>query len=136
MATRKKEDVAAAIKAGNKALGAAIAAGDSKAAAALYTKGAKLLPANAPVQKGHAAIARFWKGAIEMGIRGVQLRTVDLDVHGSTGICSRRTTPLEPSLMVPATHRCGPWPVARAPGVAHSLRCDTPAGRLQRRTVT
>lgn len=84
MATKKKEDVAAAIKAGNKALAATIAAGDAKAAAACYTKTAKLLPANLPVQKGQAAIGRFWKGAIEMGIRGVQLRTVDLDVHGTT----------------------------------------------------
>jgi ketosteroid isomerase-like protein len=84
MATRKKEDVAAAIKAANKALGAALATGDAKAVAAKYTKTAKLLAANVPVQKGHAAIARFWQGAIDMGVSGAQLRTVDLDVHGNT----------------------------------------------------
>jgi len=84
MATKKKEDVAAAIKAGNKALGAAIKAGDGKAAAACYTKTAKLLPSNAPVQKGHGAIARFWQAAMDAGVRGATLRTVDLEVHGTT----------------------------------------------------
>ena len=84
MAIKKKEDVAAAIKAAKKALGTALAAGDAKAAATQYTKTTKVLPANAPVQKGRAAVARFWQGAIDMGIKGLQLRTVDLDVHGST----------------------------------------------------
>jgi len=84
MATKNNEDVAGAIKAANKALGVAIAAGDAKAVAAKYTKTAKLLPTNAPVQKGSAAIKRYWQGAIDMGIAGVRLRTVDLDVHGNT----------------------------------------------------
>ena len=84
MASKKKEDIAGAIKAANKALGATFKAGDAKAAAALYTKTAKLLPANAPLHKGHAAIARFWQGAMDMGIRGISLRTTDLEVHGTT----------------------------------------------------
>jgi ketosteroid isomerase-like protein len=84
MATAVKEDVNAAIKAGNAALAATIKAGDAKAAADKYTKTAKLLPPNVPVQKGQAAIRRYWQGAIDMGIAGVSLRTVDLDVHGAT----------------------------------------------------
>lgn len=84
MATKKKEDVGEAIKVANKALAAALKAGDAKAVAGKYTKTAKLLPANAPVHKGTAAIARFWKGAMDMGIRGAVLRTVDLEVHGTT----------------------------------------------------
>jgi len=84
MATKKKEDVAGAIKAANKALCDTLKAGDAKASAALYTKTAKLCPANAPVHKGHAAIRRFWQGAMDMGIRGGTLRTVDIEVHGTT----------------------------------------------------
>jgi len=84
MATKKNDAVAAAIKAANKGLMDDLKAGDAKAAAARYTKSAKLLPANAPVQKGHAAIRRFWQGVIDAGIRGGTLRTVDLEVHGST----------------------------------------------------
>jgi len=84
MATKKKQDVGAAIKAANKVLASTIKVGDPKAAAACYTKTAKLLPANAPLQKGHAAIQRFWRGAMDMGIRGLTLRTVDIEVHGTT----------------------------------------------------
>lgn len=84
MATKKREDVGAAVKAANKALGAAIKAGDAKGAAAKYSKTGKLLPPNAPTQKTSAAIARYWQGAIDMGISGVALRTVELEVFGTT----------------------------------------------------
>ncbi len=84
MATKKKEDIAEAIKTANKALMGDLKTGDAKAAAARYTKAAKLLPANAPVQKGQAAIRRFWQGVIDMGVRGGTLRTVDLEIHGTT----------------------------------------------------
>lgn len=84
MATKKDAEVIAAIKAGNKALGAAIKAGDANAAAALYTKTARLLPTDSPVLKSHAAIKRYWQGAIDMGVGGVSLRTVDVDVLGTT----------------------------------------------------
>ena len=84
MATKKKEDVGAAIKAANKVLAATFKAGDATASAACYTKTAKVLPANAPVQKGHNAIRKFWQGAMDMGIRGATLRTVNLEVHGTT----------------------------------------------------
>jgi ketosteroid isomerase-like protein len=84
MATAKKEDVSAAIKAGNAAIGAMLKTGDAKGIAGKYTKTAKLLPPNAPVQKGHAAIARYWQGAIDMGVAGATLRSVDVDIHGTT----------------------------------------------------
>lgn len=86
MATKKKNDVGAAIRAANKALGATIAAGDAKGAAACYTKSARLLPPNAPQHKGHAAIARFWQGAIDMGVKKATLRTIEIDAHGTTAI--------------------------------------------------
>ena len=84
MASKKNDEVAAAIRAQNKALGAAIGSGDGKAAAATYTKSAKLLPPNASTQKGHAAIERYLRGAHEMGVHHASLRTSELEVHGTT----------------------------------------------------
>lgn len=86
MATKKKPDLKSAIRAANKALGAAIATGDGKAAAACYTKSARLLPPNAPQHKGLAAIARFWQGAIDSGIRTAALRTIEVEGHGTTAV--------------------------------------------------
>ena len=74
----------AAIKAGNKNLCATFAAGDMKAVAACYTKDARVLPANAPAYTGHTAIARFWTGAYDMGVKGVALRTVEVESYGTT----------------------------------------------------
>lgn len=76
----------AAIKTANKNLSAAWATGDMKAVAGCYTKDAKLLPANAPAQNGQSAIARFWDGAYDMGIKGVALRTIEIESHGNTAI--------------------------------------------------
>lgn len=86
MATKKKPDLKAAIRAANKTLGANIADGDAKGAAACYTKTARLLPPNAPQHKGHAAIARFWKGAIDSGVRQAALRTIEVEGHGTTAV--------------------------------------------------
>ena len=74
----------ASVAEGSPEYAATLKAGDAKASAACYTKTAKVLPANAPVQKGHNAIRKFWQGAMDMGIRGATLRTVDLEVHGTT----------------------------------------------------
>ena len=76
----------ATIKAANKNLSAAFATGNPKTIAACYTKDAKVLPSNAPASTGHNAIARFWGGAIDMGIKGVALRTVEVESHGTTAI--------------------------------------------------
>lgn len=82
----KKLTVAEQIKANNKALGAAIAAADAKAAGKMYTRAARLMPPNADFFKGMKAIAGFWQGAIDMGIKGVALKTVEVEQLGTTAI--------------------------------------------------
>jgi len=81
-----KKTVADLIKANNKALGAAVAAGDAKAVGLMYTKTAKLLPPNAALCKGTKAITAFWQGALEMGIKGATLKSQEVEQLGTTAI--------------------------------------------------
>lgn len=60
----------------------AINRGDAAAAAAFYTKDAKLLPAGSEMVSGRQAIQAFWQGAVKMGIRNFTLETVDLGREG------------------------------------------------------
>ena len=85
MATKAAADVASIIKANNKALGAELAAGNAAGIAKMYAKGAKLLPPNAPILKGRG-IAAFWQDALEMGIKGVKLKSQEVEVMGGTAI--------------------------------------------------
>ena len=82
----KKLTVVDQIKANNKALGAAVAAGDSKAAGKMYTRTARLMPPNADFFKGVKSITGFWQGAIDMGIKGAALKTVEVEQLGTTAI--------------------------------------------------
>lgn len=87
MATARKSDVTAEIKAANKeGLSAAIAAGDGAAAAACYTADAILMPQGAPPCKTGRSIAKFWQSVIDGGLKGVALRTVEVEQHGRTAI--------------------------------------------------
>ncbi len=83
MATKAATDVAKTIKANNKALGAEVAAGNAAAVAKMYAKGAILMPPNAGMLKGKDLLG-FWQGAINMGIRGVTLKTKEVEVFGGT----------------------------------------------------
>ncbi len=85
MATKAAADVASIIKANNKALGAELAAGNAAGIAKMYAKGAKLMPPNAAILKGKG-ITTFWQGALEMGIKGVKLKSREVEVMGSTAI--------------------------------------------------
>jgi ketosteroid isomerase-like protein len=85
MATKAAANVAAIIKANNKALGAALKAGDAAAISKMYAKGAKLLPPNAGVLKGKD-IEAFWQTAVDGGITGVKLKSQEVEVHGGTAI--------------------------------------------------
>ena len=77
---------AAQIGANNKALGAALAAGDAVAIGKMYTKTAKLMPTGMPVQKGTKAITACWQAIIGMGIKGAVLKSQSVEVLGSTAI--------------------------------------------------
>jgi ketosteroid isomerase-like protein len=59
---------------------------DAKAVAANYTTGAKLFPSNSDVIEGDEAIEAFWKGAMDMGVKKVQLETVAAEGYGNTAI--------------------------------------------------
>ncbi|MBM3573638.1 MAG: DUF4440 domain-containing protein [Alphaproteobacteria bacterium] len=83
-AAAKKPSAASAVKAANNALAAALATGDAGAVAAKYTKNAIVMAHGAPAQKGTKAIKAFWGGAIGMGIKGVTLRSTEVEDHGTT----------------------------------------------------
>jgi len=77
-------DVHAAIAATNRKFMDAVTRQDAAGMAALYTAGGQLLPANSDFVTGPAAIEQFWGGAIEMGIRSLDLETLELETHGDT----------------------------------------------------
>jgi uncharacterized protein (TIGR02246 family) len=79
-------DVHAAIAAANQKFMDAFARQDSAGIAALYTEAGQLLPGNSDFVTGKAAIEGFWQGAMDMGIKAVELEGVELDVHGETAV--------------------------------------------------
>jgi uncharacterized protein (TIGR02246 family) len=76
----------AAITQANARFQEAIGRGDAEAIAALYTESAQVLPPNgAPVQ-GPADIRAFWAGAIQSGIKGGRLETLDVETGGDIAV--------------------------------------------------
>lgn len=70
----------------NRDFAAALNAKDAKAAAALYTEDAVLIPPGEPVVRGRPAIEAYWQGAIEAGgVRDVSVETMDALSSGSLG---------------------------------------------------
>lgn len=82
----KASDTAGLIKANNKALGAAAARADAAAIGKLYTKTAKFLPPNAPLLKGQKAITAYWQSAFDAGVKGVALKSQEVEKIGTTAI--------------------------------------------------
>ncbi len=68
----------------NKRLAQAVQEGDAAAAAALYTEDGKLLAPNADFLSGRDAIQGFFQGAIDGGIKGLNLSTLELEIQGDT----------------------------------------------------
>jgi len=70
----------------NRDFAAALNAKDAKAAAALYTEDAVLIPPGEPLVRGREAIEEYWRGAIEAGgVRDVSVETMDALSSGSLG---------------------------------------------------
>lgn len=67
------------IEAANKAFADAYNAGDAKGVAAKYTEDAALLPPDGKRVDGQDAIANFWKGAVDGGLKNLTLTTVEVD---------------------------------------------------------
>jgi ketosteroid isomerase-like protein len=61
--------------------------GDFNALKNVYTKNARILPPGAEMITGREQIQTFWQqAAVAMGVKSVQLRTVDAEVFGDTAI--------------------------------------------------
>jgi len=81
-ATTASADVRAEIEAANRQFEAAAAKGDGKAVAALYTASGQALPAGSGVVSGTEALAAFWQGVLDSGVKGVRLKTLEVDSAG------------------------------------------------------
>lgn len=60
--------------------------GDSAGLADLYTDDGMVLPTGADMLQGKEAIAAFWQGAMDMGIKSAKLDIVELEQHDDTAI--------------------------------------------------
>jgi len=72
------ENVQAEIDKGNAAVIAAYAKGDTAKIASLYTADGVIIPPGGAIIKGQAAVAAFWQGALDGGLKLVRLKTTDL----------------------------------------------------------
>jgi uncharacterized protein (TIGR02246 family) len=81
---RAQSDVRAAIEAANAQWMAKFHQADSAGLAALYTANGQLFPANSNIVSGTQAIARFWQGAFDAGIKKAKLVTIEAEGHGDT----------------------------------------------------
>jgi ketosteroid isomerase-like protein len=72
----------AGVEAGNKKFAAAVERADAAALASLYTPEAQVLPPNAEIVKGRAAIESFWRSTLATGVVSATLTTLDLQGQG------------------------------------------------------
>jgi uncharacterized protein (TIGR02246 family) len=79
-------EVQAAIEAANEVFMATFNRGDTTALADLYTENGQLLPAGSDFVTGKEAIRNFWQGVMDMGIRSVNLESIEVEEHGDTSI--------------------------------------------------
>jgi uncharacterized protein (TIGR02246 family) len=79
-------DIRAQIESANAQIGNAFKRGDATALANFYTSEAQLLPANSDFVQGAAAIRTFWQSAIDTGLTGASLETIEVEGHGDTAI--------------------------------------------------
>jgi len=63
-----------------------LAKGDSAGLVLFYSNGAQLMPPNRNSISGRAAIAAFWKSAIDFGIKGRQIETTDFFSMGNHAV--------------------------------------------------
>jgi uncharacterized protein (TIGR02246 family) len=73
-----------AIEAANAHFSATAAMGDGAGLAALYAADGQVMPAGSDVIRGRDAIQKFWQGALDSGIAGVGLKTIDVFAQGPT----------------------------------------------------
>jgi uncharacterized protein (TIGR02246 family) len=72
-----------AIQAVNQQFKDAFKRGNAAGVAACYTHNAQLLPPGAPLLAGQTAIAEFWQGAMNLGIKEASLETKQIEERGN-----------------------------------------------------
>ena len=82
--TAYADGVQSAIEAANGQFSAAAAKGDGAGLSALYSPEGQVMPAGSDPIRGTVAIQKFWQGALDSGIAGVGLKTIDVYGHGPT----------------------------------------------------
>ncbi len=60
--------------------------GNAAGVAALYAEDGAILPPNAEIMRGRAAIQPFWQGAMNMGVKSAVLASIEVEDHGNTAI--------------------------------------------------
>ena len=75
------ENIHNAIRSANQNFMDAFKRGDAAGVAALYTRGATLLPPDQPMMNGTDAIQTFWQGAMNMGIKEAKLETLEVEAR-------------------------------------------------------
>ena len=70
------------LKDGTKRFVEAFNRGDAAACADFYTDDAKILPPNMEMVNGKQAIKAFWESAKAMGVRSMNLETVEVGIDG------------------------------------------------------
>jgi uncharacterized protein (TIGR02246 family) len=84
VAAQQGGDVKAQIEKVNEAFVAAFGGGDAAAVAKMYSSDAQVFAPNSDVITGAEAIQKFWKGAMDMGVKSATLRTTEAQPHGAT----------------------------------------------------
>jgi uncharacterized protein (TIGR02246 family) len=75
-----------AIAAANAKFVEAYGHGDAAGVAACYAEDGAVLPPNAEIMRGRAAIAAFWQIPMNMGVKAVTLRSIEVEDRGDTAI--------------------------------------------------
>ena len=81
-AAARSDDTRESIESSNRAFAAAFLRGDAEAVAEFYTMDGQLLPPGAEVVAGRSAIAAFWKGPIDAGVKDLVLETKQVESAG------------------------------------------------------
>jgi ketosteroid isomerase-like protein len=68
----------------NAAFSEAFRRGDGAGLGAVYTVDAQILPPNAEIRRGKLDIQAFWQGALDMGIAGAELETIEFEEADDT----------------------------------------------------
>ena len=84
MAQATSSEIRSALAEANERVMVAFRRGDAAAVAAAYTDDGEVLPPNSDVIAGKQEIQTFWQGAMNIGITGLQLKTVEVEASGNT----------------------------------------------------